>query len=1274
MKLVLRLVFFIVVVLSSQLSLKASHSMGADITYDYLGGNQYRVTISFYRDCSGITPSTSLFVSVLSASCGQNLSLNATLQPGYPIEVSPLCAAQLPNSTCNGGTLPGVQQYVFSGTITLPMACNDWRFSFTECCRNSGITTLSSPGSENLYVEALLNNLSVVSNNSPNFTSLPVPYVCAGQSYIYNHGAVDPDGDSLVYSLINALGSATTSVVYGGGFSGLVPMTSSPAVSINPTNGNVTMNPTVPQIAVIAVRVDEYRNGVLIGSSIRDIQVTVLSCTNNSPNIGAINTVVNASQVGPYSIQVCPGQTLSFVIPGTDIDAGQNITFSWNNGIPGGIFVGASGTSPRNATFTWTPTAADVGLNSLVVQLQDNGCPVLGSQTRAIDITVLQGTTAGPDLIYCTGGGPAQLNAIGGTTFTWNVLSGSAGSLSCTNCANPTATPGVPTTYQVVSNLPGPCKNRDTVVVTPVATFALAMGAPQTICTGGSTTLLATPTPAGTYTYAWSPGTGLASTTIGNPAANPAASTTYTVTVTSTAGCRITGTQSVTVSPAVLSVAPTASPTQSCAGAPVTLTSNTSSGDCNLYTVSNIAFAPTAITGTVLTLGDDQVSAAVPIGFNFNFFCNTFSQVNLVSNGFITFNPASSAACCSGSPIPTTTITNFIAGTWNDLYPPAGGTIRYATVGLAPNRIFIADYNGINHCCSAGPINTFQIKLFETTNVVEIHSTTITDDGSPHTQGIQGATAGYAVTGRNGTSPWTATNDAYRFAPIPPVPFTVNWQAPLGTTVATGASVSVTPASNTTYFAVANNGICSATASVTVNVANVNAGPDINICPAGNNASLNAVYSGPIPLGNCNSYTATSIPFAPSPAGGTSLSLADDVIGAAVPIGFNFTFFCQVKTQVFIAPNGFITFNAASASGCCSGTALPTATITDFIAGTWNDLYPPGGGTVQYQTLGTAPNRIFVVSYTGIIHCCSGGPINTFQIKLFETTNAIEIHSTTISDDGSPHTQGIQDATGANFVAVPGRSGTNFTATNDAFRFTPVLGAVTYAWSPATFLTSTTIANPNANGVISPTTYTVTVNNGTCILTDIINITICLPTDNLQLDAEKQAERVKLHWDAMNEQSLSHYVIERSGDGSTWADLGTAQAIGQPNATQSYLSYDNAPLGGMNYYRLRVIDLNGAVNYSNQVDVFFAGEEWVNVSPNPGRSVFVFEVGKLKAGDLVIDIFNVEGQAVQVLEEKESPAGVRKLSANLGHLAAGVYLYRVRTGTQELNGRLLKID
>ena len=126
----------------------ASHAAGADLSYTCLGNNQYRITLNFYRDCSGITPSNTT-VDISSATCGRTSSLTLT-QQGAPVEVSQLCPAQIGNSTCNGGTLPGIQRYTYTGTYTFPVQCTDWVIGYGENARNSAVTNLTSPGSYDL--------------------------------------------------------------------------------------------------------------------------------------------------------------------------------------------------------------------------------------------------------------------------------------------------------------------------------------------------------------------------------------------------------------------------------------------------------------------------------------------------------------------------------------------------------------------------------------------------------------------------------------------------------------------------------------------------------------------------------------------------------------------------------------------------------------------------------------------------------------------------------------------------------------------------------------------------------------------------------------------------------------------------------------------------------------------------------------------------------------------------------------------------------------------
>lgn len=213
--------------------------------------------------------------------------------------------------------------------------------------------------------------------------------------------------------------------------------------------------------------------------------------------------------------------------------------------------------------------------------------------------------------------------------------------------------------------------------------------------------------------------------------------------------------------------------------------------------------------------------------------------------------------------------------------------------------------------------------------------------------------------------------------------------------------------------------------------------------------------------GNCAQYYLASIPFSLEPNAGTSLTLGDDVLSGAVPIGFTFTFMCSSYTSLYVGSNGFLAFSNVS-QGCCGGQWCPTAggNPNNYVALDWTDLYPPGGGTIKYQTIGTAPNRIFVLTYSLIPYFANPGTKCSGQIKLFETTNDIEVHSASIMQDTYHlQTQGIMNNTGTAGWPIPFRNSTQWTATNDAYRWrtrstlpctgTPTPGILTYA-SPST--------------------------------------------------------------------------------------------------------------------------------------------------------------------------------------------------------------------------------
>ncbi len=171
---------------------------------------------------------------------------------------------------------------------------------------------------------------------------------------------------------------------------------------------------------------------------------------------------------------------------------------------------------------------------------------------------------------------------------------------------------------------------------------------------------------------------------------------------------------------------------------------------------------------------------------------------------------------------------------------------------------------------------------------------------------------------------------------------------------------------------------------------------------------------------------------------GTEIILNDDEVSAALPIGFEFSFYGNLYNDFHISSNGFITFTGNSDDGCCDGQALPnTNEPNNLIAFDWDDYDPESGGTIRYQTIGTTPNRILIMDFDNVAHIDDDTQGTTTQVKLFETSNRIEIHATSISDLGYNKTQGLENIDGTAAVIVSGRNGEQWFAANDVVTFTP---------------------------------------------------------------------------------------------------------------------------------------------------------------------------------------------------------------------------------------------
>jgi hypothetical protein len=160
------------------------------------------------------------------------------------------------------------------------------------------------------------------------------------------------------------------------------------------------------------------------------------------------------------------------------------------------------------------------------------------------------------------------------------------------------------------------------------------------------------------------------------------------------------------------------------------------------------------------------------------------------------------------------------------------------------------------------------------------------------------------------------------------------------------------------------------------------------------------------------------------------VTLFDDQWSPAINIGFTFCFYGTAYTQCVIGSNGLISFNIAQAGGYCQwpiNAAVPSAADPmNTVMGPWQDLYPPGGGTIRYTVYGAAPCRRFVVSWNQMPMYSCTSTLCTQQIVLYETTNVIENFIQTkplcASWNAGTAIQAIHNAAGTAAVAVAGRN------------------------------------------------------------------------------------------------------------------------------------------------------------------------------------------------------------------------------------------------------------
>lgn len=517
---ILRIVFFIAC-LAFSAKTYPSHIVGGFLNYKNIGNDTIEIRLTIFRDCFGNPGATFDNPAHVGIFNNSNILVDS-IQIALPNPEFDTLAPSI-NSTCL--TPPAsicYQRAQYYGKKYLPPIPGGYQLAYQRCCRNATIQNITTPGQVGATYYASIPGSGITGvNSNPVFNNLPPLFLCLNYPYTFDHSATDFEGDSLVYSLYTPLDGASPAIP--------VPIPTNPPpyfpltfnppynltnvmggvpLAVDPQTGILTVTPNTQGQFVVGVQVAEYRNGVYLGATKRDVQFNVVAC----PNFIDAQIVIPVPSL--QAIVVCGSSTVQF----NNNSFGAS-NYKWNFGDlstladtsnafqPVYTYPGTGSYSTYLVAYGSNPNCNDTSFATVNIypQLTANFTPLIDACTKTVSFT---DSSFFPGHIV--------------NTHSWNF--GDGGTSTQLNPTHVYANPG---TYTVVLNAASVlgCSDTKTITITIPSVNAITASGGATICLGDSVPLSVT----GGFDYSWTPAASLINPNTANPIAHPTVTTTYTV-------------------------------------------------------------------------------------------------------------------------------------------------------------------------------------------------------------------------------------------------------------------------------------------------------------------------------------------------------------------------------------------------------------------------------------------------------------------------------------------------------------------------------------------------------------------------------------------------------------------------------------------------------------------------------------------------------------------------------------------------------------------------
>ncbi len=199
-------------------------------------------------------------------------------------------------------------------------------------------------------------------------------------------------------------------------------------------------------------------------------------------------------------------------------------------------------------------------------------------------------------------------------------------------------------------------------------------------------------------------------------------------------------------------------------------------------------------------------------------------------------------------------------------------------------------------------------------------------------------------------------------------------------------------------------------------------------------------------------------------------------------------------------------------------------------------------------------------------------------------------------------------------------------------------------------------------------TGAITIGNTVCVYGNgiLLETNVTLPVSLISLDVQVKGRKALINWSTAAEVNNEYFLVERSSDLETWELIAQVAGKNLEAGATDYSVEDNAPVNGINYYRLSQKDFDGEITTLGARVVTLSGDQNAfSIFPNPASDVINFTPAT--AEFVLVELIDSNGRIVG-----QSNSGQNFF--NVSDKAAGLYIVRATEKSGSVHTRKVVIQ